>query len=39
MWRGWWNDGDCDVGLYNEARALGWVIERMTRNARQRNAV
>ena len=18
MWRGWWNDGDSDVGLYNE---------------------
>ena len=21
MWRGRWNDGDCDVGLYNEAIA------------------
>ena len=19
MWRGWWNGGDCVVGLYNEA--------------------
>ena len=28
MWRDWWNDGDCDVGLYNEVVEC-WDCQQM----------
>ena len=36
MWRGWWNDGDCDVGLYNEVVEC-WDCPQMANMRGERN--
>ncbi len=36
VWRGWWNDGDCDVGLYNEVVEC-WDCQQMANVRGERN--